>query len=270
MADRGGTRGVYRRLVLARIRSQGQYRLSFALDAGLTSLVSVVELVAIVVLFQVTPDIGGFAMREVLLMAALCDFSFRIADLAVGNVENISEYVRTGKLDAVLVRPLSPLGQLLASDFPFRKTGRVVQGGVLYAWVLAYVGLDWTPARALLALVAPLAAAGLYAAVYVAGATVAFWWIDSGEFANAFTYGGRQFGSYPMTVYPGWLRVVFAYGLGGAFTGYLPALALLGRADPLGTPAWLAWSTPLVSAAAWAAAMGLWHTGIRQYRSTGS
>ncbi|WTW97867.1 ABC-2 family transporter protein [Streptomycetaceae bacterium NBC_01309] len=260
----------YRHLVHAQIRSQSQYRLSFALDAGLTSVITILEILTIVVLFRMTPELGGFSLREALLIAALCEFGFHIADLVVGNIEDVNRYVRLGLMDSVLVRPLSPLGQLLATDFPFRKVGRVLQSGGLYVGVLVYADLDWTFARAVLAVVAPLSAAALFSAVFVAGATVAFWWIDSGEIANAFTYGGRQFGSYPITVYPSWLRSVFAYGLGLAFAGYQPALALLGRPDPLGTPAWVAWCTPAVAAAAWAAALLLWRTGIRQYRSTGS
>ncbi|MCF2526336.1 ABC transporter permease [Yinghuangia soli] len=259
-------RGAYRELVRAQIRSQSQYRASFAMDAALTSCVSVLEILAILVLFRVTPSLGGFSVREAVLIAALCEFAFQIADLAVGNIERIAEYVRTGRMDTVLVRPLSPLGQLLAGDFPLRKAGRVVQGLALYAAALVYAGIDWTPARALLAVTAPVAAGALFAAAFVAGATVAFFWIDSGEFANAFTYGGRTFGTYPQTIYPAWMRVLFGYG----FAGYQPALALLGRPDPLGTPAWVAWCTPLAAAAAWVGAVLMWRTGVRHYRSTGS
>jgi ABC-2 type transport system permease protein len=51
---------------------------------------------------------------------------------------------------------------------------------------------------------------------------------------------------------------------------YQPALALLGRADPLGLPAWAGFVSPLVAlVAAGAAAVG-WRAGIRHYRSTGS
>jgi len=104
----------------------------------------------------------------------------------------------------------------------------------------------------------------------VATATVAFWWIDSGEFANGFTYGGRDFTSYPITVYSGFFRRVFAYGLGFGFVAYHPTLGLLGRPDPLGLPAWMAWSTPAVAAAACGLAALAWRSGVRHYRSTGS
>ncbi len=63
---------------------------------------------------------------------------------------------------------------------------------------------------------------------------------------------------------------MFAYALGFAFVGYYPALALLGRADPLGLPAWVGWSSPVVAMAAAFLAAVVWRLGIRHYRSTGS
>ena len=41
----------------------------------------------------------------------------------------------------------------------------------------------------------PLAAAVFFGAIFVASATVAFRWIESGELANSLTYGGRDFTS---------------------------------------------------------------------------
>ena len=37
----------------------------------------------------------------------------------------------------------------------------------------------------------------------------------------------------------------FTFVIPAAFTGYLPALALLGRPDPTGLPGWLPWASPL-------------------------
>jgi ABC-2 type transport system permease protein len=51
---------------------------------------------------------------------------------------------------------------------------------------------------------------------------------------------------------------------------YQPALALLGRSDPLGLPAWAGYVSPLVAVVAAALAAVMWRAGIRQYRSTGS
>ena len=104
----------------------------------------------------------------------------------------------------------------------------------------------------------------------LAGRSVAFWWIESAEFANGLTYGGRDFASYPLTVYSGLFRRLFGYSLGFAFVAYYPALILLGRPDPLHGPAWLGWCAPLVAGLAALAAAGVWRLGVRHYRSTGS
>ncbi|HEU5469908.1 MAG TPA: ABC-2 family transporter protein [Actinophytocola sp.] len=260
----------YLRLATAQIRAQTQYRASFLLDVLGAMLLTALDLATVFLLFGVRGELSGFGGREVLLFAGLAVFAFPVADFAVGNIERLRHYVRTGLFDTVLIRPLSAMAQLLAMDFAPRRVGRVVQGLVVYLLALAVAGIDWTPARVLLAVFAPLAGAVFFGSLFVAGATVAFWWIESGEFANAFTYGGRDLTSYPATVYGEWFRKLFVFGLGFAFVSYLPGLALLGRDDPLGTPGWLHWCSPVVALLAAAAAGLLWRTGIRHYRSTGS
>jgi ABC-2 type transport system permease protein len=254
----------------AQVRGHAAYRASFALDLVSNALIPVIDLIAIVAMFQVTRTLGGFSAVEVLVMFGLSASAFALADLAVGNIERIRVYVRTGVLDAVLVRPLSALGQLLAVDFTIRRVTRFLTGLTVLVLALAAAGVDWNPARAALIVVAVLSGAAFFGAVFVATATVAFWWIDSGEFANGFTYGGRDFTSYPVTVYSGFFRRAFAYGLGFAFVAYYPALGVLGRPDPLGLPGWVAWCTPAVAAAAAGLAGLAWRFGVRHYRSTGS
>lgn len=255
---------------MAQLRAQAQYRASFLLDLLGSALFTMLDLAVLFVLFGVHGSLGGFGGREVLLMAALPAVAFPVADLAVGSIERLPFYVRTGRLDALLVRPLPALAQLVIMDFAPRRAGRVAQGMAVYAIALAIADLPWTPARVLLAVLAPVAGAVFFASMFVASATVAFWFIDSGEFAAAFTYGGRDFTSYPITMYDGWFRRIFAFGFGFGFVAYFPALALLGRADPLGSPEWLHWCSPLTAVLAAGAAGLFWRTGIRHYRSTGS
>jgi ABC-2 type transport system permease protein len=230
----------------------------------------VIDLFAVLVLFHVTRSLGGFGFRDAFLMATLAGTAFALADLAVGNIDRMRFYVRTGLLDALLVRPLGVLGQLLAVDFSPRRIGRLLFMAGLVVVATRTAGVHWTPARAALVLVTPVAGAVLFGAVFVATATVAFWWIDSGEFSSALTYGGRDFTSYPTTVFAGLFRRLLGYGVGFAFVGYYPALALLGRRDPLGLPAAAGWAGPFVALVACALASLLWRHAIRHYRSTGS
>jgi ABC-2 type transport system permease protein len=260
----------YLHVLRAQVRSQTQYRASFVMDILASGLFTTLDVATVLVLFGVGGSLGGFGFGAVLLMAALAAVSFATADMVVGNVERLRLYVRTGLFDSVLIRPLSAMGQLVVMDFQLRKIGRVGQGLLLYGFTLAFAGIDWTPGRAALAVLAPLAGTVFFSSVFAASSTVAFWWIESGELAASVTYGGRDFATYPLTVFDGTFRTVFGYGLGFAFVAYLPALALLGIADPLGTPSWSHWCSPATALIAAAAAALLWRTGIRHYRSTGS
>jgi len=260
----------YLALLAAQVRGQLQYRVSFVLDVASQLAVAALDLSAVLVLFRVTPALGGFAVGEVVLMVGLSGTAFAAADLAVGSVERLRLYVRTGLFDTVLIRPLGALAQLVALDFQLRRIGRLLAAAAVLAVGAAWPGVDWTGARVALAVLAVLGGAAFFSALFVAGATVAFWWIESGEVANAFTYGGRDFTSYPVTIYQGWFRRLFAFGLGFGFVAYYPSLAVLGRPDPLGAPAWAAWTAPLVAVPAMVAAGLVWRTGVRHYRSTGS
>ncbi|MFI5953473.1 ABC transporter permease [Cryptosporangium sp. NPDC051539] len=260
----------YRRLFAAQLRSQLQYRLSFGVDLVLNAAITVIDVLMVLTVFRVTPSLAGFGLRDTLVITGTATLSFQIADVAVGNLEKVPFYLRTGLLDAVLLRPLSAFGQLVVLDFQARRAGRMVQASVVYSLALTLAGISWTPGRVLLAVVAPIGGAICYGAIFTTGAAAMFWLIDGSEVANMFTYGGRDFASYPMPIFGPVFGRAFGFVLGLAAVGYFPALALLGRPDPLGTPGWLHWCAPLVGVA-WAGVAALaWRVGVRHYQSTGS
>jgi ABC-2 type transport system permease protein len=260
----------YAALAGAQARSAFSYRASFLIELLTNVGATVFDVLTVLVLFRATDRIAGFTLAEALLMTSITSAGFALADFVVGNVDRLKTYVRAGTLDAVLVRPLGALPQLLLMDLPIRKLLRVVFGFSVLAVALGMNQIDWTPARVALITLAPLCCAVFMSAIFVISASLAFWWVDSGELGSAFTYGGRDFASYPITVYGPAFRALFAYALGFAFISYQPALALLGRPDPLGLPAWAGFAAPLVALVAAGLAGAVWRTGIRHYRSTGS
>lgn len=261
---------VFPTIVASRIRSQLAYRASFALDVVAQLIGQSIELVAILVVFTQVTNLGGFDRGEVVLMYALAATAFGIADLAVGQIEELPAYIRTGELDVLLLRPLGTLAQILSADVALKRVGRVVAGLAVLGYALATSGIEWTPVRVLVAATAPLTGAVIFASVWVAANTVSFWLVDGREVANSVTYGSNFATSYPITVYGPWLRRVLCFAVPGAFVAYFPALALLGRPDPLGFPVWLQYAAPLVAALAVGGAALVWRTGVRRYQGTGS
>ncbi len=77
----------------------------------------------------------------------------------------------------------------------------------------------------------------MFSGLFVMQATLAFWTVESLEAVNIFTYGGEAVAEYPMNVYAGWFRNFMTFVVPVGCVTYLPMLAAMGRADPLGAPA---------------------------------
>jgi viologen exporter family transport system permease protein len=260
---------LWRRLIGAQIRSQLQYRLSFALDFAGAFLISFVDFLAVLVIFHNVRALGTWSVREVALLYALSSIAFAVTDLAIGHLDQFPQKIRDGNFDILLVRPRSTLFQVIASDFQLRRLGRALQGTLVLVYALAAIHLHWTAGRVVLLAVTVPAAVVIYASIWTIGACLAFWTTDGGEFTNAFTYGGNFLAQYPIDIYSAWLRRFLAYIVPLAFVCYFPALFILDKEDPLGLPRFLELASPLVALVAAAVAGAVWQFAVRHYRSAG-
>ena len=261
---------VYRHLVMASVRSQLAYPTSFALQCAGQALVQLEDLVVIVVLFSRIGAMGGFTRQEVLLIFSLAGVSFGLADLLIGSLDRVGELVRAGTLDALLLRPVPAMTQICAAEFALRRLGKVVTALAILGYVLATSHIGWTPLRAAMLVITPLTGLVLFGAIWVAATATTFWLLEGQELPNSVTYGSGLFTSYPVSVFSGWLLRLMAFVVPGAFVAYYPALAILGKPDPLGLPGVLPYSTPVVAALAAGLAALAWRAGLRHYVGTGS
>jgi ABC-2 type transport system permease protein len=261
---------VYRRIVVSRLRSQLTYPVSFALDAASQALAQAVELVVILVVFGQVHTLGGFSRDEVLLLYGLSGISFGLADLAVGQLDDLPRWIRTGEFDVLLTRPLGALAQLATSDLQLRRLGRSAAALVVLVVVVVGAGIAPTPGNLALLVTTPLVGAVIIGAIWVTTCSVSFWVVDGKEVANAFTYGSTLTTAYPVTVFGPWVRRVLCFAVPAAFVAYFPTLALLDKPDPLGLPHALRYASPLVAVAAVGVAALVWRTAVRRYQGAGS
>lgn len=260
---------LWRRLVGAQVRSQLQYRSSFALDFVGSGLISFVDFLAVLVIFHNVPRLNTWNVHEVAFLYAVSSIAFALTDMLIGHLDLFPQTVRDGNFDIVLVRPRGTLFQIMGSDFALRRLAKAAQGAAVLVFALSTLHVHWTAGRlAVLAVSLPTGIV-IFGSVWVVGACLAFWTVDGGEFTNAFTYGGNFMAQYPIDVYSAWLRRFLAYVVPLAFVCYFPALFILGKPDPLGLPRFLDFCSPAVAAVAALVAGSVWRFAVRHYRSAG-
>jgi len=265
----GPVRG-YLALAGAWVRAGWTYRTSFLLLLLAQLLVTGIDFAAVLVMFTHIDTLGGFGLAEVALLYGLSGLALGVADLVAGNAERLGRRVRDGTLDAMLVRPLSPLVQVCADQFALRRLGRVVQAGVVLGWALLAVDVDWSLPRVLVLLGTVVAGSVIFTAIFVVGSAYQFLAGDASEAMNAFTYGGNTLTQYPLTIFPTEVMRGVTFVIPLAFVNWYPVLYVLDAPDPLGLPDWVRLASPAVALVMAGLAAWAWRAGLRRYRSTGS
>jgi ABC-2 type transport system permease protein len=252
------------------LRGQMQYRASTILLALGNILLHGVEFLAIWAMFDRFGSLGVWSLPEVALLYGMANSSFAIAEVLGRGFDDFSAQVKSGEFDRLLLRPRSTAFQIVARYVWLSKLGWFAQGVVVLVWAGAALDVTWTVPKVALLLAAILSGAATFAGLFVLQATLCFWTTESLEVMATVTYGGVQTTQYPIAVYAKWFRRFFTFVVPLACMNYFPSLAITGRADPLGTPAWVPWASPLVGFAFLFVTLRLWQFGVRHYRSTGT
>jgi ABC-2 type transport system permease protein len=180
------------------------------------------------------------------------------------NMQQLMEDVQQGTLDFVLTKPAD--GQLLVSvrRVQLWQGVDILVGGVLI--VIATARLPGTvSALDVLAFLLALALGSV--AIYcfwLLLSTVAFWVTRLDPIVELFD-GMYQAGRWPVSIYPGWLRVGFTILVPLAFAVTVPASALAGHAS-----GWLVLGSVGFTVALAAVTRWIWRLALRRYSGASS
>ena len=261
---------LYLRYVAVSIRGQLQYPSSFAMATAGHLVGTGIEFLGILALFDRFGALPGWSLAEVAFFYGLADLTFGIADALSPGFANFGALVKSGDFDRILLRPRTAVLQLLGQELTLKRIGRMSQGLVVLVWASHSAEIDWTLARGALLGATVVGGVCLFLGLVILQATAAFWTTETLEVWNAFTYGGNYAAQYPLPIYRPWFRRFFTFVIPLACINYLPGIAILGRADPLGLPPVAGWLSPLAGVAFLVAALAAWRVGVRYYMSTGS
>jgi ABC-2 type transport system permease protein len=257
-------------LVRAALRSQLQYRVSFALAAFGQLAITGIEYLGLVALFARFERLGTFTLAEVSIFYGIASLSIALADMLAWAFDHFGDLLRRGEFDRMLVRPRSTVLQLAGHTIDLRKIGRLLQALAVLGYGISHARAEWWALSVPLLAAAVLSGAAVFFAMWWLQATLCFWSTDSLELMNIVTYGGHETARYPMSIYPRGLRRFFTFVVPLACTSYYPVVAALGHPDPLGMPLWAQCSTPLLGFAFLGVAAFGWSIGLRRHSSTGS
>ena len=261
---------LYMRYIEISVRSQMQYRASFVMLSFGHLLATGVEFVAILVLFARFDNLQGWTLHEVAFLYGMVNIAFSIADAAARGFDLFGNMVKSGDFDRLLTRPRSTALQLAGQELTLRRVGRFAQGLGVMVWASVAMDVSWSATDVALLVGAVAGGVCMFMGLVVIQATLAFWTTETLEIMNTVTYGGVETTQYPIAIYRPWFQKLFTFGIPLACVSYFPAIAIIGKTDPLGSPLWFQYAAPLIGVAFLIVTLRLWSFGERRYLSTGS
>jgi ABC-2 type transport system permease protein len=247
-----------------------EYRANFIMWFVFTIVYHGVALGALFVTMERFPSMNGWNFRDVFFLYALWMCGHELHNTLFFTVVSVPEYVREGRFDRFLVRPLDTLFQVLTVPQQIVPDGLILGIATLaVATHVVGVRVDWV-----FALFAPAIVFGgalIDLGISLAIATCSFWFVRVDTLRWVVMSLEQDFTRYPISIYGRGVQIVLAFVLPFAFMNYFPATYFLQKAETgLNLNPAVGLLTPIIGLAWLGAAYAFWIFGLRHYQGTGS
>ena len=237
-----------------------QYRANFAIQVFQSLIALGTGLAVIGLVFSQTTRLNDWTQPELLaVMGVHILMGGVIGTLIQPNMERLMTDVREGTLDFILTKPEDSQVLVSVREVRIWQAVDILIGFAVLGFGIAQLQTSIGPVQALAFAGALVLGAVMIYCFWLIVTTGAFWIVRMDEIHELFD-GLYQSGRWPVTIYPGWLRVSLTYLVPIAFAVTVPAEAITSRLT----------IETIVTAAVFALALLLftrwwWRFGLRNY-----
>jgi ABC-2 type transport system permease protein len=247
-----------------------EYRANFLMWFGFTIIYHATAVGALWVTLHTFPTMNGWDFKETAFMYGLWMLGHALHNTLFFTVGNVPEFIREGRFDRFLVRPLDPLFQAVTVPqqiWPDELILAIVYFCVITPFSGVHVDAVFLAFVPLVAIGGALIDFGIGLVI----ATISFWFIRIDSLRWVIMSLEQDFSRYPISIYGRGVRVMLAFVLPFAFMNYFPATFLLHKAETgFNLNPAIGLLTPVVGIVWVVGAYFFWRSGINRYQGTGS
>ncbi|MBE7438104.1 MAG: ABC-2 family transporter protein [Spirochaetales bacterium] len=261
---------IYGKMILAAIASRMEYRGSFIVFILTLVGFYAAQVAVIGVMIYRFKSIGGWTAGEIAFLYALLVLSQGIVAMLFAGLIDFSTYVREGSFDRVLLRPLSPMLQILCLQFDPAGITHLSLGVIALVIANGMLDLAWSFSFVFYMFLSITGGALILAAIRIMVAATAFFTVSNQGLQHLFVFSSREFLLYPVSIYARPVQYMLTFIMPIAFVNFYPAHLFLGRdASTLIHPAFIYLTFP-TGILMMGIAFLFWRAGTRAYSSTGN
>lgn len=249
----------------ATLKGMMEYRIDFLVGVISQICRQIVEIVFLWILFQNTNDIGGWNFYQLLLLYGVTMLSVAIADFLFDAMYDIGPYyVRDGRFDIFLLRPVHPLISIMGLSRSTTTVGYFIIAIVLIIAMIIKLQIQLTFGFIISLIFFGIIGGCIIGAIITCASIFSLWTYKGNEVCWTI-FRMYTFTQYPIEIYTKAIRILITCIVPFAFVAYYPTLNYLKM--NMGYVAFLA---PVVMIILWMITIKIWNWALNKYRSTGT
>lgn len=256
---------LYLNLIALNLKSQMQYKVSFFLTTLGQFITAFTAFFGLYFIFSRVNAVDDFTYEQVLLCFAVVMMAFSLGEMFGGGLAVFPRMLGNGEFDRTLVRPRNIILQVLMPNMDFTRLGLLVQAVIVLSYAIPISGIAWTWEKILTLCLMILCGSAIFFGLFLIYAACSFFTVEGLEFMNIFTYGARQFGRYPFSVYGNGVLKFLTFVIPLALFQYYPLLYLLDREQNT-----LFMFLPMIALLFLIPSYAFFRFGLSRYKSIGS
>lgn len=210
--------------------------------------------------------INGWTIEQLLFMYGLSQVSHGAALTFFIQTWSLEEYIVHGTLDRMIVRPIYITVQFLTDHINFIGLFNLLTGIIVFVYAGCRVHFACTASNLIQLFFIIVAGMLIEGSVYWIIGSLSFWFKRTNELTKIYTQVTEKIAMYPLTIFPGMVRVLFFTIIPYAYIAYLPTVSYFqssGESFQVNNTCIIV----LVAGVLIALAYGIFHRGLRRYES---
>ena len=256
---------LYLKFFSIHFKSQMEYKASLFLQTFANFIYAFAVFAQIKLMFNHIDNLKGFSQDEILICFGIINLSFALAEQVFRAFDTFPNLIKSGDFDRLLVRPRNILFQILCNDMSLSRIGRTIQAIIVIIYVFSKGIIIWNFKKILLFILMIISGISVFSCLFLIGAAFSFITIDGIEFMNIFTDGGKEFGSYPLSIYGKNILRFTTYIIPLALVQYYPLLYLFDKDNSL-----FNYFSPILSFLFIIPSLLIWNIFSNKYESAGN
>jgi len=248
-------------------KTWAEYRADFVIGIVAMFVANITSMVYFWVVFQNITSLNGWSFGQILFLSGMLSLSNGISHTFLSGVSpwSVEEYVRSGELDRILLKPVGTLRYFLISSIDEDGFGEIGASILIIFTGASLSGIIWNVQTIGLFLLFAISGALIIFSIFLFFSSLAFWTTRIHSLSDA-VFSLMKFVRYPLEIYNPFIIFFLSFVVPLAFVNYYPAEMFFGK----GSYFYFAYITPLIGITMLVLSKLFWNFSIKHYTSTGS